>query len=203
MEGEHKDFEVDISPEAKEKSAGASPPVEGDESVSKDKRVTAKELKKKFEEKEEEAKALYDRLLRTQAEFENYKKRMVKEKNDLMRYANEELLKEILPPVDNLEMAIKQARETDHTESILEGVEIVLKQLHKGLERFGVRGFISMGEKFDPTRHEAVVQVESSEHEPTTIIAESQKGYFLHDRLLRPALVTVSKVPHSEIEEGQ
>ena len=99
-------------------------------------------------------------------------------------------------------MAIQHARETDHTESILEGVEIVLKQLHKGLERFGVRGFISMGEKFDPTRHEAVVQVESSEHEPNTIIAESQKGYFLHDRLLRPALVTVSKVPNSEIEEG-
>jgi molecular chaperone GrpE len=202
MEEERKDFEVDISVEGKEKSSTMSAEVEGKEAKGKDKKVTAKKLKGKLEEKEGEIKTLYDKLLRTQAEFENYKKRMAKEKSDLMKYASEEIIKEVIHTVDNLEIAIKHAKESNHPKGVTEGIEIILKQLLKSLERFGVTGFVSIGEKFDPNRHEAVVQIESAEHEPNTIIEESQKGYFLHDRLLRPALVTVTRAPQLEADEG-
>lgn len=201
MEEERKDFEVDISIEGKEKSTTISPKEEPEATEGKDKRLTSKKLKGKLEEKEGEIKTLYDRLQRTQAEFENYKKRMVKEKSDLLKYAHEEIVKELIHTVDSLEMAIKHARESNQSEGVTEGIEIILRQLLKSFERFGVKGFISIGEKFDPNRHEAVVQVESAEHEPNTIMAESQKGYFLHDRLIRPALVTVSRAPHAETDE--
>ncbi len=202
MEDSKNDFEVDISVEGKEKSSGIPTEVDGEEIKRKDKKKPVKKSKQKLEEKEEEIKDLYDKLLRAQAEFENYKKRIVKEKSDLLKYANEEIIKEILNVVDNLEMAIKHAREADQSESITEGIEIVLKQLLKTLERFGVNGFVSVGERFDPNRHEAVVQVESAEHEPNTIMTESQKGYFLHERLIRPALVTVAKAPQADADEN-
>jgi len=201
MEEGKKDFEVDISEEGKEKSAGESPKLVSSETAKKDKKPAPKRLKKKLEEKEEEVKTLYDKLLRTQAEFENYKKRIEKEKSDLRKYAGEGILKEIIHTVDNLEMAIKHASESDQSESISEGMEIILKQFLKSLERFGVKGFVSIGETFDPNRHEAMIQVESAEHEANTIIAESQKGYFLHGRLLRPALVSVTRAPQAEADE--
>ena len=201
MEEGKRDFEVDISTEGKEKSTGESPKLVSSETVKKDKKPAPKRLKKKLEEKEEEVKTLYDKLLRTQAEFENYKKRIEKEKSDLRKYAGEGILKEIIHTVDNLEIAIKHASESDQSESISEGMEIILKQLLKSLERFGVKGFVSIGETFDPNRHEAMIQVESAEHEANTIIAESQKGYFLHGRLLRPALVSVTRAPQAEADE--
>jgi molecular chaperone GrpE len=201
MEEGKKDFEVDISTEGKEKSAGESPKLASSETANKDKKPAPKGLKKKLEEKEEEIKTLYDKLLRTQAEFENYKKRIEKEKSDLRKYAGEGILREIIHTVDNLEIAITHASESDQSESISEGIEIILKQLLKSLERFGVKGFVSIGETFDPNRHEAMIQVESAEHEANTIITESQKGYFLHDRLLRPALVTVTRAPKAEADE--
>ena len=201
MEEEKNDFEVDISVEGKEKSSASTAEEENKETKSKAKKGKVKVLQESLEEKEEELKTLYDKLLRTQAEFENYKKRMAKEKSDLMKYANEELIKEILHTVDNLERATQHAKESNQSENITEGVDIILKQLLKSIERFGVSGFSSPGEKFDPNKHEAVIQMESAEHEPNTIIAESQKGYFLYERLLRPALVTVAKAPQVETDE--
>ena len=201
MKGEKKDFEVEISMEGKEKSSATSVDLEKEEPAGKSKKSKVKDLKADVKEKEDEIKALNDTLLRSQAEFENYKKRITKEKSDLLKYANEELVKEVLRTVDNLEMAIGHAREANQSDSITEGVEIILKHLLQSLERFGVSGFNAVGEKFDPNRHEAVIQVESAEHEPNTVIAESQKGYFLRDRLLRPSLVTVTKMPPDESEE--
>jgi len=201
MKGEKEDFEVEISTEGKEKSSATSGDQERQEPTGKSKKLKVKDLQSEVQEKEEEIKALNDKLLRSQAEFENYKKRITKEKSDLLKYANEELVKEVLRTVDNLEMAIEHAREANQSDSITEGVEIILKHLLQSLERFGVSGFTAVGEKFDPNRHEAVIQVESAEHEPDTVIAESQKGYFLRDRLLRPSLVTVTKMPQDEMEE--
>lgn len=200
MEEEKKDFEVDISIEGKEKSSEHAVETESEKTKSKGKKGSVKALKESLEEKEEELKTLHDKLLRSQAEFENYKKRMAKEKSDLMKYANEDIIKELLHTIDNLERAIQHARESNQSESIAEGIEIILKQLFKSLERFGVSGFVSVGENFDPNKHEAVIQVESAEHEPNTIIAESQKGYFLRERLLRPALVTVTRTPQVETD---
>jgi len=198
MKGEKKDFDVEISLEGKEKSSATSVDQEREEPTSKSKKSKLKGLKADVKGKEDEIKVLNDTLLRSQAEFENYKKRMTKEKSDLLKYANEELVKEVLRTVDNLEMAISHAKEASQLDSITEGIEIILKQLLQSLDRFGVKGFNAVGERFDPTRHEAVVQVESAEHEPDTVVDEAQKGYFLRDRLLRPALVTVSKIPHDE-----
>jgi len=201
MKGEKNDFEVEISTEGKEKSSATSVDLEKEEHAGKSKKSKVKDLQVDLNEKEDEIKALKDTLLRAQAEFENYKKRITKEKGDLLKYANEELVKEVLRTVDNLEMAIGHAREANQSDSITEGVEIILKHLLQSLERFGVSSFTAVGEKFDPNRHEAVIQVESSEHEPNTVIAESQKGYFLRDRLLRPSLVTVTRMPPDESEE--
>ncbi|MCK5186180.1 MAG: nucleotide exchange factor GrpE [Deltaproteobacteria bacterium] len=195
MKEEKNDFEVDISIEGKEKSSEHVAEKESEKTKSKSKKGSSKALKESLDEKEEELKTLHDKLLRSQAEFENYKKRMAKETSDLMKYSNEEIIKELLHTVDNLERAIQHAKESDKSENITEGIDIILKQLFKSLERFGVSGFVSVGEKFDPNKHEAVIQVESAEHEPNTIIAESQKGYFLRERLLRPALVTVTRTP--------
>ena len=194
------DFDVEISVEGKEKSTAASKEHE-EESVSEGKKRALGDIDEDLAKKEEEIKALNDKVLRAHAELENFKKRVTKEKSDLLKYANEEMAKEMLRTVDNLEMALDHAREDNQSESIKEGIEIILKQLLQSLERFGVKGFNAVGERFDPTKHEAVVQVESAEHEPDTVVAESQKGYFLRDRLLRPALVTVSKVPHVEEDE--
>ena len=194
------DFDVEISVEGKEKSTAAAKDHE-DESPRKGKRGALNDLQEDLGKKEEEIKALNDKVLRAHAEFENYKKRVTKEKSDLMKYANEELAKEMLRTIDSLELALDHAREDNQSESITEGIEIILKQLLQSLDRFGVKGFNAVGERFDPTRHEAVLQVESAEHEPDTVVSEAQKGYFLRDRLLRPALVTVSKIPHDEEDE--
>lgn len=194
------DFDVEIRVEGKEKSTAASKEQE-EESVSKGKESAVGDLKEDLAKKEEEIRELNDKVLRAHAEFENFKKRVTKEKSDLLKYANEEMAREMLRTVDNLEIALDHAGEDNQSESIKEGIEIILKQLLQSLERFGVKGFNAVGERFDPTKHEAVVQVESAEHEPDTVVTESQKGYFLRDRLLRPALVTVSKVPHDEENE--
>ncbi len=194
------DFDVEITVEGKEKSTAASKEQE-EESVSKGKESAVGDLKEDLAKKEEEIRELNDKVLRAHAEFENFKKRVTKEKSDLLKYANEEMAREMLRTVDNLEIALDHAGEDNQSESIKEGIEIILKQLLQSLERFGVKGFNAVGERFDPTKHEAVVQVESAEHEPDTVVTESQKGYFLRDRLLRPALVTVSKVPRDEENE--
>jgi molecular chaperone GrpE len=196
------DPEADVKPDGVEQGAAlpADEPA-GEEAGAHGKRVTIKHLQEELKAREEEIKSLNDRLLRVLAEFENYKKRSTKEKSELLQYATDEMSREMLRTVDTLELAIKHARETSQAEGIIEGIEMTLKQLLKSLERFGVSGFNSQGEKFDPNRHEAMLQVESADNEPNTIIDEAQKGYFLRDRLLRPAQVTVTKEPQGVSEE--
>ncbi len=196
------DHDDDIHPA--DVAQGAGIPAEdpaGGEAGAHGKRAAGKHLQEELKAKEEEIKNLNDRLLRTLAEFENYKKRTTKEKSELLQYANDEMSREMLRTVDTLELAIKHAREANQAEGIIEGIEMTLKQLLKSLERFGVTGFNSLGEKFDPNRHEAMLQVESADHEPNTVIDEAQKGYCLRDRLLRPAQVTVTREPQGVAEE--
>ena len=157
--------------------------------------LTIDELQKRLDEKNKEYEDLYDRFLRATADFENFKKRAEREKLDRIKFANEDLVRELLPIVDNLERALASSESSKDTESIRKGIEIILEQVLKTLKKFGLISYASLGEKFDPTRHEAVEQVESTEHEASTIINELQKGYFLNGRLLRPALVTVTKHP--------
>jgi molecular chaperone GrpE len=148
------------------------------------------ELRQKLAQQEEEARTNYDRFLRERAELENFKKRMQREKADALRFACEPLIRELLPVIDNLERAL--AHGDGNGKSVLEGVQLVVKSLLGILERHGVTRIEAVGEPFDPTRHEAMARVESAETEPNRVLEQHHTGYLLHERLLRPALVTVS-----------
>ncbi len=145
--------------------------------------------------------ALKDRVLRDQAELENFKKRAVRDKTEALRYANEGLLRALLPVMDNLQRAIDHARSSREVEPIIEGVELVLRSFGDVLERHDVKVVDAHGTPFDPSRHEAIGHVQSTEP-ANTVVAQHQRGYTLHDRLLRPALVTVGKGPAPDEAAG-
>jgi molecular chaperone GrpE len=158
------------------------------------------DLKKRLEEKEKEAKENLDRLLRVAADFENYKKRAVREKEDWTKFANEDLIRAILPFIDNLERAVNHAEKVVDTGVLIEGIKLTLQQIHQTLNRFGLTPFESVGKPFDPARHEAMLVVETDRHEPDQVVEEFQRGYLLNERLLRPATVSVSKSPSKETQ---
>ena len=141
---------------------------------------------------EEEIKAVQDRYLRLAAEFENYKKRAQKDQAEYAKYANERLLRELLPVLDNLQRALRHAQKSGGTNGLIEGVELTCKQYLEVLSRFGVRPIPSVGQPFDPAVHQAVATVDPQGRAPNTIVEEYEKGYYLHDRVLRPAIVTVA-----------
>jgi molecular chaperone GrpE len=156
-------------------------------------------LLKKLEAAESKADEYYDRLLRLTAEFENYKKRSEREMNDFRKFANESLMKEILPVVDNLEraaLAMDYRPEENTLKGLRDGVEMTLKGLTDSLARFGVTPVEALGQPFDPNFHQAVSQEESDAYPDGTVCRELQKGYLLKDRLLRPAMVIVSRSPN-------
>ncbi len=148
--------------------------------------------KSKVEEKEKQDEN-YEKLIRLAADFDNFRKRTQKEKAELVRYSNENLIRELLPILDNFERAVEHAKKSNEVEAIRTGVELILSQLNTMLDRFGVNYRTMKGARFDPLIHEAVSHISSTDHPPNTIIEEHQKAYFLHGRLIRPALVTVSK----------
>jgi molecular chaperone GrpE len=152
-----------------------------------------RELEQQVAHHQGEARANYDRFLRERADLENLKKRAAREREEALRYGNEALIRDLLPVVDNLERALEHADSSGGGQALLEGVNLVLKGLLDALERHGAVRIPALGQRFDPERHEAMLQVESDEHEPNTVVREHQKGYVLRDRLIRPALVAVSK----------
>ena len=140
---------------------------------------------------------LRERLLRLQADFENFKKRIDRERFDHFRYATFELVGRILPVLDNFERAITAARPGVPGDALIEGVALIQRQLLAELEAEGLRGMESVGEPFDPERHEAVATDPDAPFPPHTVTHVFQRGYFLHDRVLRPAMVRV-RVDESE-----
>jgi molecular chaperone GrpE len=151
------------------------------------------DLHRALEEKERSLEELNNKYLYLQAEFENFKKIKAKEKQDLLKFGNEVLIKELIPVIDNLERAIDHAGKSEESKGIVEGVQITLNEFFKVLERSGVERIDAMGKKFDPNYHEALFQEEREDVDPDTVISELQKGYTLNGRLLRPARVSVSK----------
>jgi molecular chaperone GrpE len=145
----------------------------------------------------EEIQAVNDKYVRLYAEFENYKKRVRKDKADLVKYGNESLLYELLPVVDNLEMALQHSSD-DVSSGLVQGVEITLKELKRVLEKFGLTEIEAEGKPFDPAVHHAMSHVERDDIDENTVIEEYRKGYKLQDKVLRPSFVAVSKKP----EEG-
>lgn len=148
-----------------------------------------------LEKLEKEKRELHDRLLRTAAEFENFKKRTKKEAEEASTRGREQLLKELLPAVDNLERALKHAPPGD---PLAVGVQQTEKQLLQALEKFGVVRFSAVGKPFDPSLHDAIQQVETTEYPPGTVAQEFASGYMIGQRLLRAAMVAVAKAPAGE-----
>lgn len=146
---------------------------------------------KRARETGERLKDTHERLLRSAAEFENFKKRATKEKEDAAKFGNEKLLKDFLPVMDNLERALDHAEQHD-LKQVIEGVKLVQKLFETTLARHGVIGFSAVGTPFDPAFHEALMQQES-DAPPNTVVSEMAKGYKLHERLVRPAAVVVAK----------
>lgn len=143
-----------------------------------------------------------DRLLREHADLENFKRRMQREKSEALRYASEHLLRDLLPVIDNLGRAIDAAakgaqdetpQQAARVEGLVTGVKMVLQQFTETLGRFGVTRVPAAGQPFDPAHHEAVAHVDTDEHPPGAVVDEHAPGYRLHERLLRPAQVTVAK----------
>lgn len=134
-----------------------------------------------------------DKLLRLAAEFENYKKRMIRERETAIKYAEEGLLKELLPTLDNLERALAHQNGDNDANMLREGVELTMKALLNTTAKFGLVAIDSVGKPFDPNVHEALVMEESDEVPPQSVVREFEKGYYYKDRLIRAAKVVVAK----------
>ena len=150
-------------------------------------------------ETQEKLKAEHDRSLRLAADLENYRKRAAKERDEVQRFGNEKLVKDLLPVVDGLDRALAAAAVDD---PLREGVKLVRATLEQTLARHGVVAFSAMGERFDPARHEALMQVPTREQPPGTVVMEHARGFRLNDRLVRPAMVGVSVEPPAEGPSG-
>ena len=187
MSAENKQTESEAKPEEQQIDSQSGKP-ENSELENLRHQVAAKEL---------EAKNNYDKFLRQVAELENLKRRNARDREELSRFANESLIKDLLPIVDNLERAVAHASGGGNGKPIVEGVEMVLKGLLDVLSKHGVAQVSALGQSFDPAKHEAIAQVESETHQPNAVVEELHKGYTFHDRLLRPALVSVSKAGNS------
>lgn len=155
--------------------------------------MTKKQLIEKISEVQASADTNMDSYLRSQAEMENMKKRFQKDKQDLVKFGNETLTKQLLPVADNLEMALDHSKDENSIEALREGVDLTLKGLLNVLEKAGVELVEAVGAPFDPNFHEAVSEQEDDRAEPGTVLKELQKGYLLNKRLIRPAMVIVNK----------
>lgn len=150
------------------------------------------EWQQALDAKAEECKAAHEKYLRLAAEFDNYKRLAQRDQREQIKFGNEQILKELLPVVDNLERAIKSAKGAGSVDALTEGVELTLKQLVGALSKFGVKAVESVGQVFDPATQQAVAQVPSDTIPENHVVEEYQKGYLLQDRILRAAMVTVS-----------
>ena len=189
---------IEIEPDAissdEEESAEDESPEE--ETVELDPiKILEKDLQKTKDELAEEK----DKFVRLQAETDNFRKRLSREKEEFSQYANERLFKELIPIFDNFERALEDT--SSDTKSLKEGLEMILKQFSSFLEKEKVEQIKAIGEKFDPTVHEVLTSEESSENEENTIISQFVKGYTINSRVLRPSQVVISKKPSPEPKE--
>ncbi|MGH7276882.1 MAG: nucleotide exchange factor GrpE [Candidatus Rokuibacteriota bacterium] len=149
------------------------------------------ELKRQLDEKQ-------DRLLRALAEADNVRRRAQRDRDEYVKYANETLLRDFIPVLDNLDRALEAARARGDAASVVAGVELIQREFLKALERAGVTRYSALGQPFDPTKHEAVARVVSVEAAPNTVVREQLPGYLLHGRVLRAALVAVAGAPDED-----
>lgn len=182
--------------EEKERFEESKGPATAEDTPAESPEKVIETLRAGYEKKEEEARQAQERFMRTLADFENYKKRAQRDQSDALKYANEKLIKELLPVIDNLERALAHSRETRDFDRMMEGVELIRKQLFSALGKFGVVPIESLNQPFDPSLHQSIGQIEveeGSDAKENQVIGETQKGYHLNDRVLRPSLVMIAK----------
>ena len=139
-----------------------------------------------------------DRLLRALAETENVRRRLERTADDRVKYANEALLRDLLPVLDNFDRALAAARAAGGAANVVEGVELIQREVLRVLERAGLSRYSAVGQRFDPARHEAIARVVSKDAAADTVVSETGPGYLLHGRVLRPALVAVAAAPDED-----
>jgi molecular chaperone GrpE len=154
--------------------------------------MTVEDLQDQIHKLQQEAEENYNRYLRTQADFDNFRRRSRKEKEEFLQYAALPLIESLLPAFDNLERAINSSEESKNFDSLVKGVDMVFRQVNEVLSKEGLKPIEALGKPFDPHYHQAVMQEESTEHEAGIVIAELQKGYMLKDKVIRPSMVKVS-----------
>ncbi len=190
--------ELEIVTETSEKMTA-----EETEEVATERTGPLAELQNAIEAANAEAGKNWDLYLRERADLENARKRHQRDKEDALRFANDRLLKEMIPVLDNLERAVDHAdQDNDDNQGLLEGVNMTINQFRKALEDFGVKPINAIGTNFDPNLHQAMGHLESAEQAPNTVVSEFQKGYLLHERLLRPSMVMVAKAPTGETDDS-
>jgi molecular chaperone GrpE len=182
----------EISPELENQAQAEEAEIEQEEPFDPE-TADGEALLAKYRELEADLNEAQEQVLRTAADAENFKKRLQREKEEQTRYANESFLRELLTVIDNLERALEHSRAESDQDGLVEGLSMTLKGFLDTLNRFGCTQVEAVGKPFDPNFHEAVSQEESADHEPNTVLNELQKGYMLKERLLRPAMVLVSK----------
>jgi molecular chaperone GrpE len=158
---------------------------------------TSQELEKIKKQLEEEK----DRCLRLHAEFDNLRKRTLKEKEEFIKYANEKLILELIDVMEALERGLENAKISENQDKLIEGVELIYKQFKTILEKNGLIPIKAVGEKFDHNKHEAMMQTPTDEYEENTVLEEFSRGYMLNNKVIRYSKVRVSKKIESEVDE--
>lgn len=180
--------ELKVNAENDQEPVSAEEPEVLEETATENSEEGQAELEKLRAEAEEHK----QRLLRTQADFDNFRRRTLKEKEELGKYASAKLITELLPVIDNFERALSTTAENADLSSYAKGVEMIFRQLEGILKTEGLTAMEPVGTPFNPEFHQAIMQVESDEYEEGTVVEVVQKGYLLKDKVLRPAMVKVS-----------
>lgn len=197
MNNEHKDAVQDtaaeeILEETLENKPNSDESVPSEETVNSEQETGETANSAEFEKLQAEVLENQQRILRVQADFDNFRRRTQKEKEELGKYASSKLITELLPVIDNFERALQASEENPEFESFSKGVSMIFRQLESVLAAEGLSAMKSVGEPFNPEYHQAIMQVESEEYEEGIVVEEVQKGYILKDKVLRPAMVKVS-----------
>ncbi|CDN43743.1 MULTISPECIES: nucleotide exchange factor GrpE [unclassified Paenibacillus] len=185
-EGDRMDPDQQTAEQASAAAAGEPAPAEGGAEAE------APAADPRYDELSKQAEEHQQRYLRAQADFDNFRRRTQKEKEELAQYASSKLLTQLLPVVDNFERALAAAAGSGDSDSLAKGVDMIFRQLQGVLEQEGLKAMEAVGSPFNPEFHQAIMQVESEDHEEGIVVEEVQKGYILKDKVLRPAMVKVS-----------
>lgn len=190
----HPDHETEIMEEQQDAQTAEETAEQADAAAAEEATSTesVEELKARIEALGAQSEEYMQRLARSQADFDNFRKRTIREKEELGKYASSKLIAELIPVIDNFGRALDTRPEGEASESFVKGVEMIYRQFDSVLQAEGLTTMETVGQPFNPEFHQAVMQVESDEHEEGIIVEELQKGYMLKDKVLRPAMVKVS-----------